>query len=122
MVATNGTHTHIGHLAHVSQDNAVSARYMNRRKDFNPDFTHVGTGGAKVQCNSKYAIMTETQVEQFMDDPLSSTNKKAGLDVFLDAVNWTSWIGFSFSQWIVDSKRNYEWSVGHAGRDQWIRK
>ena len=105
MVATNSTHTQTGHIAPTSQGNTTSTRYLNRRTDFNPDFTHFGTGGAKVQCNSKYATMTEIQVQEFMDAPLSNTNKKPGLAVFLDAVNWAAMVGFSFSEWVIDSKK-----------------
>ena len=115
LVATNGTHLDIGHLEPTSQSNStMSTRHLNRRAKFDPTYTHVGKGGAKVQCNSKYATMTETQVQKFMDEPLSSKNKKTGLAVYLDAINWSPMVGFSFKQWIVDSKKNYmsgQWAL-----------
>ncbi|KAJ5623171.1 hypothetical protein N7490_011776 [Penicillium lividum] len=117
LVATNGTHHHIGHLQPVDQTNTTdSSTRMNRRNtaDFNPDYTHIGKGGAKVQCKSKYAPMTETQVELFFDENLSSTYKKAGLDIFLSIVNYANMAGFSFSEWVYDSKRNYmngQWAL-----------
>ncbi|KAJ5175236.1 uncharacterized protein N7482_001113 [Penicillium canariense] len=91
LVATNGTHSHIGHLQPVDQTSTTaSSTRLDRRnnKDINPEFTHIGKGGAKVQCNSKYATMTEKQVEQFMGEPLARDNKNAGLEVFLDIVNY----------------------------------
>lgn len=54
--------------------------------------------GAKVQYDSKYATMTEVQVQEFMDEPLSSKNKKTGLSVYFDAINWSPMIGFSFKE------------------------
>jgi hypothetical protein len=89
---------------------------MTRRNDdnINPGFTHVGKGGVKVQCNSKYATMTDTQVQEFMDEPVGPNTKKAGLDFFLDIVNYSNFAGFSFSEWIKDDKRNYldgQWAM-----------
>lgn len=49
-----------------------------------------------------------------MDEPFSSKNKKTGLSAYLDAINWSPMIGFSFKEWIVDSKRNYmngQWAL-----------
>ncbi|KAJ5732846.1 hypothetical protein N7533_013293 [Penicillium manginii] len=116
LVATNGTHHHIGHLQPVDDATNVSSTRMTRRNDdnINPGFTHVGKGGVKVQCNSKYATMTDTQVQEFMDEPVGPNTKKAGLDFFLDIVNYSNFAGFSFSEWIKDDKRNYldgQWAM-----------
>lgn len=114
LVATNGTHHHIGHLEPVDQNSTASTHYMNRRANFNTEFTHIGKGGAKVQCRSKQATMTVTQVEQFMSDHLSKSTSLAGLDVFTDIVKHNNFIGFSFSDWIVDKKKNYmsgQWAM-----------
>ncbi|KAJ5649433.1 uncharacterized protein N7484_003156 [Penicillium longicatenatum] len=117
LVSTNGTHHHIGHLQPVDETNTtISSTRMSRRSrnDFNPSYTHIGKGGVKVQCNSKYATMTHDQVEEFMDGRLSSSNGKTGLDVFRDIANYANFAGFSFSEWIIDGRKNYlsgQWAM-----------
>lgn len=116
LVATNGTHHHIGHLQPIDHATTVSSARMNRRNadDINPDYTHVGKGGVKVQCNWKSGTMTDTQVREFMDEPVGPKTKKAGLDFFLDIVNYLNFAGFSFSEWIKDGKGNFtsgQWAM-----------
>lgn len=44
----------------------------------------------------------------------SKSTSLAGLDVFTDIVKHNNFIGFSFSDWIVDKKKNYmsgQWAM-----------
>ncbi|RAL00809.1 uncharacterized protein BO80DRAFT_434898 [Aspergillus ibericus CBS 121593] len=113
LVATNGTHYHIGHLVPSSsrsgsENNSAS---LQRRGAIDPNYTHVGSGGVKLQCNSEGAVMTETQVELFLDSPMSGTSSSsAAMNVFLNLVNYSTFAGFSFSEW-VDGDLSGQWAM-----------
>ncbi|RAH76772.1 hypothetical protein BO86DRAFT_383541 [Aspergillus japonicus CBS 114.51] len=111
LVATNGTHYHIGHLAPVGGTTAgEESASLRRRTDIAPGVTHVGAGGVKVQCNSKGPVMTEQQVQLFMDEPMGTTSSSAALSVFLSVVNYATFTGFSFNEW-VDSDLSGQWAM-----------
>ncbi|OOF98769.1 hypothetical protein ASPCADRAFT_403101 [Aspergillus carbonarius ITEM 5010] len=109
LVATNGTHYHIGHLAPSSSESNSAS--LQRRGAIDPDYTHVGSGGVKLQCNSEGAVMTESQVELFLDSPMSGTSSSsAAMSVFLNPVNYSTSAGFSFSEW-VDGDLSGQWAM-----------
>ncbi|OJJ75601.1 hypothetical protein ASPBRDRAFT_37893 [Aspergillus brasiliensis CBS 101740] len=110
LVATNGTHYHIGHLAPVSSENNNNSAHQ-RRGAIDTAFTHVGSGGIKVQCNSKGPVMTEQQAQVFLDSPMSGTSaSSSAMSVFLNVVNYATFAGFSFNEW-VNGDLSGQWAM-----------
>ncbi|PWY68228.1 hypothetical protein BO83DRAFT_429135 [Aspergillus eucalypticola CBS 122712] len=109
LVATNGTHYHIGHLAPASSEDNSSIH--QRRGAIDTAFTHVGSGGIKVQCNSKGPVMTEQQAQVFLDSPMSGTSaSSSAMSVFLNVVNYATFAGFSFNEW-VNGDLSGQWAM-----------
>ncbi|RAH46318.1 uncharacterized protein BO95DRAFT_494973 [Aspergillus brunneoviolaceus CBS 621.78] len=107
LVATNGSHYHIGHLAPVGS----SSSSFQRRGAIDTAFTHVGSGGVKVQCNSRGAVMTVEQAQVFLDSPSSgSSSSSAAMTLFLNLVNYATFAGFSFNEW-VNGDLSGQWAM-----------